>query len=76
MTQYLSRQIADMEDELASTQSSLRDSEEELSKARDYISDLEFDLEEANKFIEYIDKTHPELSTAYEASLVLEGESK
>lgn len=76
MTQYLSRQIADMEDELAGTQSALREAEDALGTARDRIDDLEYDCEEMGKFIEYIDKTHPELRTAYEASLVLEGETK
>jgi chromosome segregation ATPase len=76
MTQYLSRQIADMEDELAGTLSALEDAENELSKARDRIDDLEYDCEEMGKFIEYIDKTNPELRTAFEAAEKLKGEKK
>lgn len=76
MTQYLSRQIADMEDELAGTLSALEDAENELSKARDRIDDLEYDCEEMGKFIEYIDKTNPELRVAFEAAEKLKGESK
>jgi chromosome segregation ATPase len=76
MTQYLSRQIADMEDELAGTQAALRDAEDALGTARDRIDDLEYDCEEMGKFIEYIDKTNPELRIAFEAAEKLKGESR
>ncbi len=69
----LSDQIAEMEEELSHYQGENSRLSSDLSQAEDRISDLEYDCEEMYKFIAYIDKTHPELRTAYEASLILEG---
>lgn len=70
----LSDQIADMEAELEQLRDDYRNAEIELNDARNYATDLEDDLEEANAFIAYVEKTHPELRTAYEAAKKLEGE--
>lgn len=70
----LADQINELEDELHHYQSKSSHLSDELSNAEDRISDLEYDCEEMGKFIEYIDKTHPELRTAYEAAQKLEGE--
>ena len=69
----LAEQIRELEDELSHYQSTTSELSNELSTAVDRIEDLEHDCEEMYKFIEYIDKTHPELRTAYDASRVLEG---
>jgi hypothetical protein len=39
------------------------------------IADLEYDCEEMGKFIEYVDATHPELRVAYEAAMILKGDT-
>lgn len=69
----LSDQIAEMEEELSHYQGENSRLHADLSQADDRISDLEYDCAEMGRFINYIDKTHPELRTAYEASLILEG---
>lgn len=70
----LADQINELEEELDHYQRKSSHLSDELSNAEDRISDLEYDCEEMGKFIEYIDKTHPELRTAYEAAQKLEGE--
>lgn len=70
----LSDQIGELEDELEHYQLENSKLKDELRDIRDYVNDLEWDLEEANTFIAYVDKTSPELRTAFEASKVLEGE--
>lgn len=69
----LAEQIRELEDELQHYQSKTSELSNELSTTVDRIEDLEHDCEEMYKFIEYIDKTYPELRTAYDASRVLEG---
>lgn len=66
-------QIRELEDELEHYQSENSRLRSDLSQSEDCIEDLEYDCEEMGKFIEYIDKTHPELRTAYEAIRKLEG---
>jgi len=69
----LADQIKELEDELEHYQDEASRFGNALSSAEDRIEDLEYDCEQMGKFIEYVDKTHPELRTAYEASKVLEG---
>ena len=69
----LADQIKELEDELEHYQSENSKFNHALNTADNRIEDLEHDCEEMGKFIEYVDKTHPELRTAYEASKVLEG---
>ena len=68
-------QIRELEDELEHYQNENSRLRSDLSQSEDRIEDLEYDCEDMGKFIEYIDKTHPELRTAYEASKILEGAS-
>lgn len=66
-------QIRELEDELEHYQSENSKLNDALDSADNRIEDLEHDCEEMGKFIEYIDKTNPELRTAYEATKKLEG---
>ena len=66
-------QIRELEDELRHYQEESSRLSNELACADDRIEDLEYDCDDMGKFIEYVDKTHPELRTAYEASKILEG---
>jgi predicted RNase H-like nuclease (RuvC/YqgF family) len=68
-------QIRELEDELEHYREENSRLRNDLSQSEDRIEDLEYDCEEMGKFIEYIDETHPELRTAYEASKILEGAS-
>lgn len=70
----LADQISDLESDLATAHSDLRSAENEIDELRSYVCDLEHDLEKADAFINYIDKAHPELRTAFEATKKLEGE--
>lgn len=71
----LADQIAELEEELQHYQSISGRLNNDLDTADNRIADLEYDCEEMGKFIEYIDATHPELRTAYEAAKTLEGAS-
>jgi predicted nucleic acid-binding Zn-ribbon protein len=68
-------QIEELEDELRHYQRKASELSKELNSAEERIEDLEYDCEELGKFIEYVDATHPELRTAYEAANVLKGDS-
>jgi predicted nucleic acid-binding Zn-ribbon protein len=70
----LSDQIEELEEELAHYQRKAGDLGKELSTAEDRIEDLEYDCDEMGKFIEFVDKTSPELRTAYQAAKALEGD--
>lgn len=70
----LADQIAELESDLKDAQRQANNLYDSLCEARDYVTDLENDLEDANTFIAYVDKTHPELRTAFEASKKLEGQ--
>ncbi len=70
----LSDQIAELEEELYHFQSKASQLSNDLDTADNRIADLEYDCEEMGKFIEYVDATHPELRTAYEAAKILKGE--
>jgi predicted nucleic acid-binding Zn-ribbon protein len=67
-------QIEELEDELRHYQRKASELSKELNSAEERIEDLEYDCEELGKFIEYVDATHPELRTAYEAAQILKGE--
>ena len=69
----LAKQIEEMEDELQRYQSENSKLSTYINNAEHRIEDLEYDCEEMGQFIEYIDKTNPELRTAYEATRKLEG---
>lgn len=69
----LADNIRELEEELQHYQEENSKLNDALNSADDRIEDLEHDCEDMGKFIEYIDKTHPELRTAYEASKILEG---
>lgn len=68
-------QIRELEDELEHYQSENGRLRNDRDTADNRIEDLEYDCKEMGKFIEYIDATHPELRTAYEAAKTLEGAS-
>jgi predicted nucleic acid-binding Zn-ribbon protein len=70
----LSDQIEELEEELYEYQNRASRFSNELAEAENRIADLEYDCEEMGKFIEYIDATHPELRTAYEAAKILNGD--
>jgi predicted nucleic acid-binding Zn-ribbon protein len=70
----LSDQIEELEEELYDYQNRASQLSNDLNEAENRIADLEYDCEEMGKFIEYIDATHPELRTAYEAAMILEGD--
>jgi len=70
----LADQINELEEELQHYQSENSKLNDALDSADNRIEDLEHDCEEMYKFIEYVDKTHPELRTAYDAAKALEGD--
>jgi chromosome segregation ATPase len=70
----LADQIAELENELEHYQSRARELSDAVDAADSRIEDLEYDCEEMGKFIEYVDATHPELRTAYEAAKILNGD--
>ena len=67
-------QIEELEDELRHYQRKASELSKELNSAEERIEDLEYDCDEMYKFIEYVDATHPELRTAYEAAKILKGD--
>lgn len=69
----LAEQIGELEDELQGAIEEARRYEKTCNSLQDDNEDLAEALAEAEAFIEYVDKTHPELRTAYEASKILEG---
>lgn len=69
----LADQIKELEEELEHYQSENTKLNDALSDADDRIEDLDHYCEAMGKFIEYVDKTHPELRTAYDAAQKLEG---
>jgi chromosome segregation ATPase len=71
----LSEQIAELEEELYHYQRKASELSDAVDSADNRIADLEYDCEEMGKFIEYIDATHPELRTAYEAAKILKGDT-
>jgi chromosome segregation ATPase len=70
----LADQINELEEELQHYQIKTRQLGDDLNAAEDRIANLEYDCEEMYKFIEYVDKTNPELRTAYEAAKILNGD--
>jgi predicted nucleic acid-binding Zn-ribbon protein len=71
----LSDQIEELEEELYDYQNRASQLSNDLNEAEHRISDLEYDCEEMGKFIEYVDATHPELRVAYEAAMILKGDT-
>jgi predicted nucleic acid-binding Zn-ribbon protein len=71
----LSDQIEELEEELQHYQRKVSELNNDLDAADNRIADLEYDCEEMGKFIEYVDATHPELRTAYEAAKILNGDT-
>jgi transposase len=71
----LSDQIEELEEELYQCQRKASELSNDLDAADNRIADLEYDCEEMGKFIEYVDKTSPELRTAYEAAKILKGDT-
>lgn len=71
----LSDQIEELEGELQHYQIKASQFSDALDAADNRIEDLEYDCKEMGKFIEYVDATHPELRTAYEAAKVLNGDT-
>lgn len=71
----LSDKIAELEEELYDYQNRARQLSNDLNEAEHRISDLEYDCEEMGKFVEYVDATHPELRVAYEAAMILKGDT-
>jgi predicted nucleic acid-binding Zn-ribbon protein len=71
----LSEQIAELEEELHHYQNRASQFSNDLSEAENRIADLEYDCEEIGKFIEYVDATNPELRVAYEAAMILKGDT-
>ena len=69
----LADQIAELEKGLYDYQNRASQLSNDLNEAEHRIADLEYDCEEMGKFIEYVDATHPELRTAYEAAMILKG---
>lgn len=69
----LAEQIGELEDELSHYREQAERYEKTCNSLQDDNEDLAEALAEAEAFIEYVDKTHPELRTAYEASKILEG---
>lgn len=69
----LADQIADMEDELSSAMHEVERLSAEVRTLESDLDDLTFERDELEEFVNYIDKTHPELRTAFDAARVLEG---
>lgn len=67
--------VENMEAELEVLRVENRDLDNEISSHLADIDSLTLDLEELSGFVQYVDKTHPELRTAYEASKKLEGDT-
>jgi predicted nucleic acid-binding Zn-ribbon protein len=71
----LSDQIAEMEEELEEVQRECSKQRSDLYNLETDLADVQLELEEAYDFIEYVDATHPELRTAYEAAKILKGDT-
>ena len=71
----LSEQIAELEEELEHFQSENGKLNGALDAAENRIEDLEYDCTQMGKFVEYVDATNPELRTAYEAAMILKGDT-
>jgi ABC-type transporter Mla subunit MlaD len=71
----LAEQIRELEDELQGAIEEARRYEKTCNSLQDDNEDLAQALEDAEAFIAYVDNTHPELRTAYEAAKTLEGAS-
>ena len=69
----LADQIAEMEDDLHIVRAQCSDYEDTIRKLESAVDDLEAENWELADFVDYVDKTHPELRTAYEAIKTLEG---
>jgi uncharacterized coiled-coil DUF342 family protein len=69
----LADQIQELEEEAYDARRAADEYERACNELKDENEDLTDALAEAEAFIEYIDKTHPELRTAYEATKILEG---
>jgi hypothetical protein len=70
----LAEQIAELEEELYHYQTKAGQLSNDLDSADSRIYELEYDCEVMHEFIAYIDATHPELRTAYEAARLLSGD--
>jgi predicted nucleic acid-binding Zn-ribbon protein len=71
----LAEQIRELENELEHYQIEASQLSNELANTDGRIADLEHEVFEQGKFIEYVDATHPELRTAYEAAKILKGDT-
>lgn len=76
LAKHIEEQIEELEDELQLYQSENKELKDALNSADGRIEDLEHDCADMGLFIEYIDSTHPELRTAYEAIKTLEGANR
>lgn len=69
----LADQINELEDQLAFYRGSADDLAKEVDKLEQELEMVTEYKDELEAFVEYIDKTHPELRTAFEAAEKLEG---
>lgn len=70
----LADQIGALEDELNDAQHQCESYEATIRQMSSDIDDLETENWELADFIEFVDKTSPELRTAYEAAKILNGD--
>lgn len=69
----LAEQIRELEAEADAARRDAERYEKACNSLQDEVEDLTSALEEVEAFIDYIDKTNPELRTAWEATKILEG---
>lgn len=69
----LSAQIEELEDDLYTTKAQCRDYEDTIRKLEETVDDLETENWDLADFVDFVDKTNPELRTAYDAAQKLEG---
>ena len=70
----LSAQIEELEEELQHYQQEASKLSSLARELENELDDVTRQLEKATRFVEFVDKTSPELSVAYQAATVLEGD--
>jgi len=70
----LADQIGELEEELEHYQQEASKLSSLARELENELDDITRELEKATRFIEFVDKTSPELSAAYQAATVLEGD--